>query len=189
MDFDIFGDATYVPARVAAANGIVSFTTDGGDEDAIQIESGGTLGSIAVGSGKRAWFEGKIALQDVNDDTGFFLGVGEAAAMADPIVDTSANLITESMIGFRKYTAEDHIDAIAQLNAGAEIEIAANVTNHAALGDDAEAMVDGTFYKLGMRFDGDKTGYVQMAFICAFKSSVAAANAFYVDWLRVAWEI
>lgn len=192
--------------------GILDLNTTGGDNDEAYLIKQ-PFAQIVLGSGNSVWIETRFAplVMEANDSGGVF-GLGEKAFLVDnAIADNVGDLITESFVGFRWLDADtDSIDAVYQLDAGAEVSILAEVTNASALGDDAATLVSAAFHKYGMRFDGKETLFtyvdgvvvaettvdstifpvgIPLGLIIGIKDGQGTARNMHIDWVRGAYEI
>ncbi len=149
-----------IVAQLTNDGGGISVTTAAADNDQAVV-AGPTLGPITRNSGKKFWFEARVAPGDVDADMGIFVGLAEAAGVAAEVLadDVAADgLATESAVGFLQDNGnDDAFDIVYRKDAGTVTTILADATNSAALtdaGETAASLTDGTFWKLGMRFDG-----------------------------------
>lgn len=201
--------------HIAGAGGILEIGATGTGEGGADNDEGGihkaAMAKISLNSGKKVRFESRVRINGLGAaDIGVVIGLAESAmCAADFIVDDCANLATESFAGFRILDVDTAtIDAIYQLDDGAEVSVCADVTNSTALGDDAATLVNTAYYKYGMVFDGKKTlsyyvnGFVvgtvtvtslfpidvDLAPLIGIKTGSAAEKVIYTDWVRVAAE-
>ena len=192
--------------------GYLDIQTDSTDNDAFTLFTE-PLAKIVANSGKRVWLEARLEIGDADANQGFFFGLGEEACQSlELIVDDNANLITETLVGYRIFspadTSEAAIDLVAQKDAGAESVILSDVTDADSLGTAGAALADNTEYKLGIVFDGsttmkfyvngtlvakdtvDTTYYDATKALCVLASlKTAAAQSIAVDWVAYACEI
>lgn len=201
--------------KASEEGGYLDIETDSDDEDAVAIFTQ-PMCKIAIDSGRRVWLEARLEVGDADEDQGFFFGLAEEAALSrDIVADNCVDLITETLIGYRIFDEEDAIDAVAQLDDGAEDVIASDVTNldvlDADLGSGSKAaLADNTEMRLGLRFDGKKTVTffvngveieawtldatyydpdASLAVICALKTcDDSTAKSIAIDWIQFAYE-
>jgi len=170
----IFDDFTAAHTALAAAgvwgdwlvkgtDSVVALIADE-DSGVITVGGGGTahddaylhtnaLYDLTMNSGKRFWFECRINLADIDFDGGIFAGLAQASACAaDFIVDECEALVTlKDLIGFTGFSASSlmgDVEAVYQQVADA---------SHTDVDTSLGTMVNDTYVKLGMRFDGKKT--------------------------------
>jgi hypothetical protein len=129
-------------------------------DDAIDIETGGADNDSsflaqcaritpALNNGKKFWFECLVANDDLGD-AGSFIGLMETAGQtAEAIVDDCASIIDENYIGFRILAAAQTILDI-EVNQGGG-------TGPTVILENAQTMVAGTYYRIGITFDGVDT--------------------------------
>lgn len=121
------------------------------------------LGSIVRNSGKKMWFEARVAPGDVDDDMGTFVGLVELdGANHDVIADdpaTDASVADQSLIGFFQNNANPDAYNIIYRKAGsAPVTVATDVTNSGKIPvEERSSLTDGGFHRLGIRFDGRET--------------------------------
>lgn len=156
---------TVLAQKDGERGGCLTVTTDGDDNDAaaVFIEP---FGKIVKNSGQRLWMEAIIALGDISEDFGAFVGLAERDALdgttgdgARDVVDDGAasnGLIEESVIGFIRDAGDlDAWDAVYKKDAGTEVNPLTDVTNATAIdSDDRASLEDNVFFKLGLTFDG-----------------------------------
>ncbi len=209
--FQFFGTSA-TAAGTNAFGGILQLGATGGTDNDEGYIAKEPFCETVLNSGNSWWFEVKMAPVTMSaTDSGGVVGLGEAAFLVDDAIAINCDgLITESFVGFRWLDVDtDSIDAIYQLDDGAEVSILADVTEAAALGDDAAALTSGLFHKYGMRFDGKETLFtyvdgvevaqtkmttafplgVDLGLIIGCKTGDTAAQSMYVAWGRGAFEI
>lgn len=118
------------------------------------------LGSIVRNSGRKMWFEARVAPGDVDDDMGSFVGLVELdGANHDLISDdpaTNASLADQSAIGFYQNNANpDAYNIVYRKAGGAVTLVASDVTNSTKIPEsERSSLTDGGYVRLGIRFDG-----------------------------------
>lgn len=155
-------------------------------------------------SGKRCWFEGRIALSHITDQS-MFLGLGTSpVACAQLTDDTGVLLATGNFVGFHiANTASSTINAVYLKDSATGATIVA-----------AQTAVATTFYRLGFSFDGVRylkvyvddvlmhtedvnallaTGtttwpIVNLGMSALYKEGAGAAKSLGIDWWAFAWE-
>lgn len=214
-DFEVTADDDTVFSNILIAaeeGGRIDIETDGDDNDAWQVHTGIGIG-LVINSGNKVWFEARVALGAAADQ-GFFVGLVEEAAISDPIQDNGLLSAAQSVFGF--FTKSDDtgaIDALFTLDAGAAVNVVADVTNSTAFTDAGGTAKDfpvaDAFTKFGLRFDGrDQLEYyvdgykvasvtlasgthatgVAMAPMIALKTGTAAARSGNISFARFAFQ-
>lgn len=153
--------------------------TTAGDGGAIVTRP---LGNMVKNSGNKLWFETRVAPGDVDDDMGTFFGLVELDGANhdiiadDPAADTS--VADQSLIGFYQNNANpDAFNIVTKIAGETLVTVATDVTNATAIPAESRAsLTDGTFHRLGIRFDGRET--VEF-YVNGYK--VATANVSTVD--------
>jgi len=192
-DFSYKGDTDSSLTSIAdTPTGIVELETDTTAADAGVIVSN-ALAKIVKNSGKRVWFEARVAPGDVDDDMGTFIGlVEEDGADEDVIADNPADndaTADVTLIGF--FQSNDDPDAYDILNkkeTGDATVVLNDATNATGLpSDDRASLIDGVgatgagLHKLGIYFDGrDKIKFFVDGYKVAEKtvdSTVDQSNA------------
>lgn len=153
-------DDDTVLARTSDGKGL-SIETDGDDNDAAAVFSA-PLGAITRHSGKKFWFEAIVAPGDVDDDMATYVGLVENAGLSRDVIadDVAADgVIGESLIGYIQDLGDpDAYDLLYRKDAGTVVSVATDVTNSTQIASaDRASLTDGTFVKLGIRFDGRQT--------------------------------
>lgn len=158
-------DTDTVLAQVAdVRGGALSIETDADDNDAAALFSQ-PFGRIVRNSGQKLWFEAIVAAGDVDADLGIFVGLAEADAVdgttttaRDVLSDGVASnaVVAESVNGYILDNGDDNaFDIINKKDAGTAANLLTDVTNATAIdSDDRASLTDGTFFKLGIKFDG-----------------------------------
>jgi hypothetical protein len=210
-------DDTVLSFKASERGGYQDIETDGDDNDAFAIFTE-PFCKLVKDSGNKVWLEARLEIGDADGDQGFFFGLGEEACQSrDVVADGCADLITETLVGYRIFTGEDAIDAVAQKDDGDESVILSDVTNQdildTKLGSDSAgakaALADATEMKLGIYFDGkttvhffvngvevatdelDTTSYdpdKDLCMVCALKTGTGAAESIAIDWIAGAYE-
>lgn len=180
----------------------IDLETSGADNDSVFVAQAAKV-KPALNSGKRIWFECLVANDDVGD-SGSFIGLMETAGQtAEAIVDDCAAIIDEDYVGFRILTdADAELDVVVNQGGG---------TGPTEIVDDAQTMVAGTYYRIGITFDGADTFnyYVDgvlvgtstadsldndtmannLGLYIGQKSGVGAAQSLLLKWSRIAGEL
>lgn len=201
---------TVLAHKAAEEGGYQDIETDADDNDAAIIHNE-PFCKIVRNSGNKVWLEARLELGSAAADQGFFFGLGEELCQTvDVIADNVADLITETLMGFRTFALEAALDFILQKDASAETEIVTDVTNSALLAAPAVLTTD-TEMKLGLRFDGkqtisvyvngvnlydwtlDATYYDPTKSLCVVIALKTGANtvavSMAIDWVRAAYEV
>ena len=200
-------------SSLPAVGGGITIVTDADDNDGVNLFAV-PYGTIVKNSSAPIFFEARVQVADADQDAGFFCGLIASTGLdEDAIKDACALMGDHTAIGFFAAASAGKMQAIAQKKVGAGTAavtvIDADVTLNDALGDDAAALADATYYKFGMRFDGNETvfAYVNgvevarwtldivyydpaapLCFAIAGKTGAAATYSFTADWYRVAYE-
>ena len=171
------------------------------------------FGRIVENSGNKLWFEARVAPGDVDAALGIFVGLVELdGANSELIIDTQLtndSLDDQSYLGFFQNNGDDDAFAIVTQVAGsAGILVLADATNGTGIpSDDRASLTDGTFFRLGIRFDGIETvsffvnGHKvataavstldqtqDMCAIVAIKTAAGAAELVDVSYIRAAFQ-
>lgn len=167
--FSYKGDTdTSITSVADTHNGIVDIETNTTAADAGVLVAN-AFAKIEKDSGKKIWFEARVAPGDVDDDMGTFIGlVEEDGADEDVIADdpaTNASTAAVTLTGFFQNNADPNAYNIINKNETATVEqILADATNATAIPSASRAsLIDGVgtteagFHKLGIRFDGLET--------------------------------
>jgi hypothetical protein len=169
----VTGTGTSVFGNAASATygaNVLSMATGATDNNNTGVV-GEELGTIVRNSGKKLWFEARVALAALGD-AALFVGLSTRAGANtattgvlgnDPSNSAVATTQAVTTIGFLSVQAAS---AIATLNArytkttGTAVTVATNVTQSVAIPvADRANVVAATFVKLGIRFDGGKYLY------------------------------
>lgn len=127
---------------------IIDLETGGADNDSVFVAQSPRV-TPAINNNKKFWFECLIANDDLGD-AGSFIGLMELAGQnAEGVVDDCASIIDENYIGFR-------ILAAAQTELDVEVN-QGGATGPTVIVNDAQTMVAGTYYRIGITFDGVNT--------------------------------
>ena len=177
-----------------------SLTTGAGDNDEITLQYAAAVAKFVKDSGKKVWFEARIACKTITDEVGFFVGLAaETQALASFMDDNTMLLIADDHIGFAVDTDGDDIHSCHNDSGGTEVIVEA----------DFQVPVAETFYNLGFKFDGaetvtfyadgtasattadlDDTDFPLTNGMCptvAAKTGAAAARAYYIQWIACAY--
>lgn len=151
---------TYGPNVIQMASGAA-------DNDTVAVY-GNEFGQIVRNSGKKFWFETRIALAALGD-AAFFAGLTTLAGAtttttgllaANPSNSAAATTIGVSNIGFISVQAASAIataNAVYKKAAGTAVTVLANATNGVGIPiANRSNIVAQTFIKFGIRFDGYK---------------------------------
>jgi hypothetical protein len=153
---------------------------------------------LALDNAKPFWFECRVANDDVAAN-GMLFGLIEAAGQVEgAVVDGSASLISEDYVCFRIISGDtDGLDAVYRQGGSAEVIVK----------EEAQVVVAGTYYRLGITYDGVETVkfYVDGAEVGSFSvdsltndtmanklgvilggKSGASVESRLVDWVRLA---
>lgn len=203
-NWDFYGTNGDIDWLASQDTGILDVATSGADNDEVYLRGRPSF-KFEFGSGKKVFLEARFASHVITDH-GMVFGLGEEAFLVDAaIADDCATLITESFVGFRILTGDDDgLDIVS--NNGAVVDVLLeDCTNSASLGTAAAAWTIDTYYKLGIRFDGDKTleffvnGImvwseemtstnldISHSFgpVIGIKGGSAAVYSLYIDWIR-----
>lgn len=211
--FALSGDADTTTSFTTDFGGVLDVETDNTDNDAYALTARPFCTTVL--SSRQPWaFEARVSV-DALTDQGMFLGVAESLALLpDVVADDTIETIDESQIGFFMSSANtDSIDAVFKLDAGTRTDMLADVTASSLLtatnGGAAGVLVAGTFYKLGMKFDGRSSieiyvngvkvstytitastfpNGVEMGFVGALKTGSAALVSMGWDWIRIGYQ-
>ena len=112
-----------------------------------------SLYDLTMNNSKRFWFECRINLADIDFDGSIIAGLAQfSACAANFFVNESEALVTtKDILGFVGFSASSlmgDVEAVYQQEADAA---------HTDIDTDLGTMVNDTYIKLGMRFDGKKT--------------------------------
>lgn len=205
--------ATTIPHRTGSFGGLQDLTLANVANNAIALYSQ-PLGQMVPNSGNQIWFEARLTKQTISDE-GLFIGIAaEAIATKDLLVNgvasVAAGLSGDTLVGFTQMTDNQaKLYAVARKDAGAVVTLASDVSNFAGLAAPAN-LVAGTFFKIGMHFDGKRTLRIffngirvasatittasvnvadNLVFIVNEKNGAAAtARTITLDWVRVAFQ-
>lgn len=195
-------------------SGRLDIETDGDDNDAAALH--GQIGiGLEINSGKKVWFETRVALGAAADQ-GFFAGLVEEDGLTrDVVADNGTDPVGQSLFGFWVDSADTgEIQAVWKLDAGTTQVVLDDITRAAvytdASGDTAaDWPVADTYLKLGLKFDGRETlkwfvnGYevasitvtdgthadnVEMGPIVALKTGAGAARSMNISFMRYAYQ-
>jgi len=155
--FKLVGTNPDIDSVTDELGGVVEIEGSGaGDDEAYLVST--LLYELKMNNRKKMWFEAKIKFEDVDDDSCAICGLCEPSLMAaDAMADDdggSTTLADYDFIGFHAGcdgTNMDDIDAIYH-----EDGDGGTVTRVCEAVDNAD-LVDDTYIKLGMTFDGLKT--------------------------------
>jgi hypothetical protein len=206
QDTDVVADTSVSGGYgLAGTNNLVDFRT--GLVNVLDVETGATDNDesivykmfdtpvVELYNSKPFWFEARIAHDDVGDN-GIFVGLIEEAGMAaDLILDNQTGFVDEDYIGFGTQTDDD--DGLLMLS---------HLTGATAQSPEGSpyTITDGTYYRLGIKWDGKETlewfvdgvsqGTVTLAasmtnamgIAFAIKTGAAAGVSLLVDWVRLA---
>ncbi len=196
--------------QLLAHEGILRLSLDNTDNDQAAIQTAGGVGgdieiSDAAGEGYKMWFEARIRLSTITDQTVFLGFAEEAMQVADALIaDTGTTLKDKDYVGFRVLSGDpDGLDAVHRIESGGGEVVVKN---------EAQVLVAATWYKLGMvyepaRFspldgkifrwyvDGVEVGSItslpstfpdadKMAFLMTIKNGSGVARNFDIDWVR-----
>lgn len=169
--FTFVGDSdTSITSVADCPSGIVDMETDTTDEDQGYLVSQ-AFAKIVRNSGKKVWFEARVAPGDVDDDCGTFVGLTEEDGMVADFIEADptnylATLDAATAIGYfqGKTTVGDQYDLMNKKTSGTAVRLLADVTNADAIPSASQAsLIDGVgatgagFHKLGIKFDGRET--------------------------------
>lgn len=127
---------------------IIDIETGGADNDSSFVAQAARV-QPAISNGKKFWFECLIANDDLGD-AGSFIGLMETAGQTEEgVVDDCASIIDENYIGFRILTAAQTVLDV-EVNQGGG-------TGPTVILENAQTMVAGTYYRIGITFDGVDT--------------------------------
>jgi hypothetical protein len=199
---------TVLSFKASEMGGYLDIETDGDANDGACLFTE-PFAMIVPNSGNKVWLEARLEIGDAEGNQGFFFGLAEESAQShDVVADGCNNLKEDTLVGYRIFTGENAIDAVAQKDDSAELIIASAVTNLDVLGTSKAALTDDTEIKLGLRFDGRQTieFYVNgvrigtatysstyfdktkaLLAIVALKVGTTAAESFAIDWIRGAY--
>jgi hypothetical protein len=210
LDGDTGGVVAVTP--VDLTGGRVDLQTGTTDNDAVALFQQIGPGLVINGDIK-VWFEARFSIGDVTADQGIFLGLAEEDFLSrDVILDDCASIGAQSCFGFGVWAGDPNdLEAMWNLDAGTGTVALQDVTNAAVYtsqsGDTAAGLANGTYYRVGLKFDGRTNlkwfvnGYevaeitvtdgthpddVEMGPIAAIKTGTAAAQSFNLDWIRYA---
>lgn len=175
-------DNTIITFKASEVGGYLDLATAGSNDNNWSIFSEPFC--YLANNNKKIWLEGRLELGDATGQQGFFFGLAEEAALAlDLVANDCEDLITETLIGFRLFDEEDAVDIVAQLDGGAEVVIASDVTNldvlDTVLGSGSKAVLTtDTEVKLGLRFNG--TDLVEF-FVNSVRVATWTLDATYYD--------
>jgi len=200
------GTNSVVAALADESSGVITVGGGGTAHDDAYLHSN-ALYDLTMNNNKRFWFECRVNLADIDFDGGMFAGLAQySACAADFIVDECEALVTtKDIIGFVGFSASSlmgNIEAVYQQEADA---------SHTDVDTNVGTMVNDTYMKFGMRFDGKKTvtyyvnGVVaatldiddlsdnsftnKLAVIVGIKDTGGtAADLMQLDWIRFACE-
>ncbi len=196
--------------QLLAHEGILRLSLDNTDNDQAAIQASGGVGgpieiSDTAGEGYKMWFEARVRLSDITDQTVFLGFAEEAMQVADALIaDGGTALVDKDYVGFRVLSGDpDGLDAVHNKASGGGEVVVKN---------EAQVLVATTWYKLGMvyepaRFspldgkimrwyvDGVEVGSIttlpstfpdaeKMAFLMTIKNGDGTARNFDIDWVR-----
>jgi hypothetical protein len=214
-EFSVDADTGAVYSGVLPANqtgGVLDVQTGVTDNDAV-----GVFQQIAPGfvldSDIKVWFECRFSVGDVADDMGIFVGMIEETELSREAVAANGTSIgAGSGFGFSIASGDpDDLMAVWNLDAGTGTVVLQDITAAAIYYNQADvdsaSLVTGTYYKVGLYFDGrDKlsfflNGYkvadltlvagthptdVEMGPIACIRTGDGEAESFNLDWIRYA---
>ncbi len=199
FNMHFYGTVAEVSRLDAVATGAIELETGSTNNDnaniALEPEA-----QIVLNSGKKIWFETRIAADEIDVDQGIFVGMGEEPFQliggAGPLKDDVAALTDKDCVGFRLLTGDqDAFDAVVKKDSS-ETEVGAAP---------AQVVVAGTYYNFGFKFDGATTieFYVDgdlhflykvtaatvglataMGPVVGIKQGGSSARSVLVDWVR-----
>lgn len=165
-DFSYKGDTdTSITSVADTPGGIVDIETHTTAADAGALVAN-AFAKIVKNSGKKVWFEARVAPGDVDDDMGTFIGlVEEDGADEDVIADDPADndsTADVTLLGFFQNNADaDAYNILTKNDTDDAVEVLADATNATGIpSDDRESLKDGVaatgvgFHKLGIYFGG-----------------------------------
>lgn len=196
--------------QLLAHEGILRLSLDNTDNDQAAIQTSGGVGgpieiSDTAGEGYKMWFEARVRLSTITDQTVFLGFAEEAMQIADALIaDGGTALKDKDYVGFRVLSGDpDGLDAVHNKESGGGEVVVKN---------EAQVLVAATWYKLGMvyepaRFspldgkifryyvDGVEVGSITslpstfpdaelMAFLMTIKNGDGTARNFDIDWVR-----
>ena len=139
--FTITGEAGYTIEASDASGGKVVLTTDGDDNDGLEIQRGATAGaageSVILAAGKPVWFETKLAVADI-----------DACDFACGLMTTDTDIVTDAgdfVVTGGVYFANAHDGDLDYYTESATTE---------TTGDTGVNLLDATEVKLGIKWDG-----------------------------------
>lgn len=207
---EIDADAgTTIAKRTGSFGGLQDIAVTNTDNNAAAIFST-PLGQLVPNSGNQAWFECRVTKQTIGDE-GFFFGLADEAianrdVLADDVASVAAGLAANTLLGITQQTDNQaKLYAVVRKDAGTVATIASDISNSSALAAPSN-IVAGTFFKIGMHFDGKRTVRIffngvrvasytlttssvnvadNLAVILAVKTGAATARTITVDWVRV----
>lgn len=144
---------------------VLSMATGATDNNNTAVH-GEELGQIVRNSGKKFWFETRIAPNALGD-TAFFVGLTTRAGARtattgllsdNPSNSAAATTVAVSTIGFISVQAASAlatVNAIYEKTSGTPVTVLSNVTNATAIASgDRANLVAQVFHKFAIRFDG-----------------------------------
>jgi len=147
------GDATYdVKAAAGSVGGQLQLTPETGSNNEVYFQLGElgteTFVEYVKNSGKKSWVEFRVAFTSITNAANILVGLAEeGAAAADFIADAGDDIADKDAVGFVIWEGDPNaLDCIHQKAGG-------------AFADPGLALVPvaGTFYTLGIYFDGVET--------------------------------
>jgi hypothetical protein len=153
------GYRTYMDTNVTCVQqktqqgGVIMLDTIDADneEGAITLGDSGILGAVVTtaGSNKKLWFETRVKFSDITAQSAY-VGLAGANSPADGLLaDAGTTIASKNLLGFNVLEASP-----SALNA--VYDTASSLTT---LKSAAQTMVAGTWYKLGIRYDGTTIHY------------------------------
>lgn len=204
------GDSGNDMQQLLAHEGVFRLSLDNTDNDQAAIQAAGGVGgdieiSNTAGEGYKMWFEARVRLSTITDQTVFLGFAEEAMYVADALIaDGGTALVDKDYVGFRVLSGDpDGLDAVHNKESGGGEVVVKN---------EAQVLVAATWYKLGMVYeptrntpldgkifrwyvDGVEVGSIttlpstfpdaeKMAFLMTIKNGDGTARNFDIDWVR-----